>query len=148
MAGLHSILLVDDTLSERQVAQHELLRHGVANELVVADSGIMALDYLFGTGAFASAPPAPPLIMLLDLRLPILDGVDVLRRVRADVRTKALPVIVLTGSDTMRESTRCYTSGASHVLVKPLVFTALRSALERLGLDGRLHFTESTPRHP
>jgi two-component system response regulator len=93
------ILLVEDTLADQELVLHELLAHGVTNEVVVAESGDEALDYLFGTGRSVGRDVTEqPLVLLLDLNLPGVNGIDVLRRVRADTRTKTLPVIVLTRS--------------------------------------------------
>src|SRR5690242_3114339 len=93
------ILLVEDTASDQELTLHELRKHRVQNEVVTVESGNAALDYLFGEGQFQGRNAAAlPLVMLLDVGLPGLSGIDVLRCVRTDARTKPLPVIVLTGS--------------------------------------------------
>jgi two-component system response regulator len=129
------ILLVEDSFSDEELTLRMLRKHGVANDVVVARSGQEALDYLFGTGSFEGRDASVlPLVMLLDLRLPEVDGVDVLRGVRADPRTKSLAVIVLTGSLEESDTMKTFALHASSFLQKPLGFDAFLRALLKLGL--------------
>jgi two-component system response regulator len=129
------ILLVEDSTTDRSLTMYELRRSGVANELAAADTGLAALDYLYGGdgGAFTTLP----LIMLLDLALPQIHGLDVLRRVRSDLRTKHLPVCVLTSCED-DAAVRAAKAQADAVLQKPLVFSRFLATLGRLGLSSRL----------
>jgi CheY-like chemotaxis protein len=141
------ILVVDDSETDRRLIERELRRYGVGNPLVMAESGLAALDHLFGV-ADASAP-LEPLVVLLDLRLPIIDGADVLRRMRADLRTKHIPVMVLTGFDGDPDVLQCLTLDADYVLAKPLDFWQWRAFMDRLGLLDRIAWTDvraDTPR--
>ena len=105
------------------------------NEIVVARDGAEALDYLFATGAYADrAPEQLPVVVLLDLKLPKIDGLEVLRRIRADERTKLLPVIVLTSSDEDQDLTESYRLGANSYIQKPVEFSQFSSAVKQLGL--------------
>jgi CheY-like chemotaxis protein len=133
------ILLVEDGTWDLELALRQLWNHGVANEIVVAQTGLEALDYLFGTGSFEDRDTSVlPLVMLLDLRLPEIDGIDVLRRVRADVRTKSLPVMVLSGSLEERDTMQTYALHASNFLQKPFTFERFENGLRKLGLLPRL----------
>jgi CheY-like chemotaxis protein len=126
------ILLVDDCASDRAMVERELRRYGVGNEMVMAESGLAAIHYLFGVEG--SQPRIEPLVLILDLRLPIIDGTDVLRRVRADLRTKLLPVLVLTGFEGDPDTLQCLTLDADYVLGKPLDFWQWHTFMKRLGL--------------
>jgi len=133
------ILLVEDSVADRELTIRELRVNGITNTLVVAESGGEALDYLFGTGRYAGRNTSvQPLVMLLDLHMPGIDGTEVLRRVRADLRTKTLPVIVLTGSTEEADLMRSYALAAKFAQ-KPLTFSWLHTALRKLGLLARLH---------
>lgn len=136
-----AILLVEDTIADQELTLHELRKHGVGNPVTVVESGAAALDYLFGTGRFAGRDAnVQPLVMLLDLGLPGIDGANVLRRVRADLRTKGLPVIVLTSSSRETDLMRSYALAAKYAQ-KPLVFASFQATLKKLGLLARLYTT-------
>ena len=133
----NSILLVEDNAADRELTLRELRSNGLANEIVVKESGEAALDYLFaGDGTSRTLP----LVMILDLRLPVVDGIDVLRRVRTDPRTQDLPVMVLTGSSEDVDAMQTYALRASNFFQKPLTFTRFKAAAEKLGLLKHLDF--------
>ncbi len=137
------ILLVEDTIADRELTLRELRTHGVANEVVVAKSGVEALDYLFATGSCTGRDVGiQPLVMLLDLGIPDIDGANVLRRVRGDLRTKNLPVVVLTGSTRETDLMRSYALAAKFAQ-KPLVFASFQGTMRKLGLLPRLRIVDS-----
>ncbi len=129
------ILLVEDNPDDEKLTVRALKKNNVANDVVVARDGVEALDFLFGTGSRAGNPLSPlPALMLLDLKLPKLDGLEVLRRVRADPRTRGLPVVVLTSSREEQDLTNSYNHGANSYIRKPVDFTQFTDAVRQLGL--------------
>ena len=129
------ILLVEDNRSDEKLTLRGFHKHGVANEIVVARDGAEALDFLFGTGKYAEAGPgALPAVVLLDLKLPRVDGLEVLRRLRADARTELLPVVVFTSSREEEDVIRSYALGANAYVRKPVDFTEFVEAARTLGL--------------
>jgi len=112
-----------------------LQKNNVSNEVVVARDGVEALDYLFGTGSYAGrSPRVMPQVVILDLKLPKLDGLSVLRRLRADDRTKLLPVVILTSSNEEQDRINGYGLGANSYVRKPVDFNQLSEAVRQLGL--------------
>jgi two-component system response regulator len=140
-----TILLVEDSPSDEKLTLLAFKRCGVSRELVVVRDGAAALDYLFGmgTGEGRDATPAPA-VVLLDLKLPKIDGHEVLRRVRADERTKLLPVVILTSSKEEEDILRSYTLGANAYIRKPVEFGDFAEAAKTLGLFWLL-LNESPP---
>jgi len=129
------ILLVEDNPSDVGLAQRALNKSRVANELVVAEDGQAALDYLFGAGAYAGRDVAElPALVLLDLKLPGVDGLEVLRRIRADERTRRLPVVILTSSKEEQDVAASYDLGVNSYIRKPVDFTQFAQAVQYLGL--------------
>lgn len=129
------ILLVEDSQRDEELALRALKKNNIRNEVVVARDGVEALDYLFGTGAHAGRDVAElPTIVLLDIKLPKLDGLEVLRRLRADPRTKLLPVVLLTSSKEDNDRLVGYTSGANSFVRKPIEFAEFSEAIRQLGL--------------
>jgi two-component system response regulator len=129
------ILLVEDNASDEKLTLLALADCGVANEVVVARDGAAALDYLFGTGEHAGRDTStPPQLILLDLKLPRIDGLDVLRRLRSDPRTAIVPIVILTASKEDEDIVRGYALGANAYIRKPVDFEAFRSATKALGL--------------
>jgi len=115
-----TILLVEDNANDEFLTLRALKKYNVANDLVVRRDGAEALDYLFGTGADAGRNPSElPVVMLLDLKLPKVDGLEVLRRVRADERTRILPVVILTSSNEERDVINGYKLGTNSYVQKP-----------------------------
>ncbi|HXG45027.1 MAG TPA: response regulator [Gemmatimonadales bacterium] len=128
------ILLVEDNPDDEALTLRALTRHKVANRVVVVRDGAEALDYLFGTGPFGADPPPLPQLVLLDLKLPKLGGLEVLRRLRSDERTRLLPVVILTSSNEERDLLAGYRLGANSYVQKPVDFTEFQRAAEQLGL--------------
>ncbi|MGD0529110.1 MAG: response regulator [Polyangiaceae bacterium] len=129
------ILLVEDNASDEKLTVVAFKKCGVANDMVVVRDGAAALDYLFATGAHAGREAkAPPAIVLLDLNLPKIGGLEVLRRMREDERTKLLPVIVLTASREEEDILRSYSLGANAYVRKPVEFADFAQAAKTLGL--------------
>ena len=129
------ILLVEDNPDDVALTLRVLKKHNIANEVVVAHDGVEALDYLFGTGAYAGRDlRQQPQVILLDLKLPKVDGLEVLRRVRNDPRTRLLPVVILTSSNVESDLARSYDLGANSYIRKPVDFTRFMEAVSSLGL--------------
>jgi len=126
------ILLVEDNPDDEMLTRMSLEKCRVANRVVVAHDGQEALDCLFGSEA--TGEPLSPTVVLLDLHLPKIDGLEVLQRIRADARTKLLPVVVLTSSDEEGDRLKSYGLGANSYVCKPVDFTAFASAVSELGL--------------
>jgi len=129
-----TILLVEDDPGHARLTEKNLRRSNVANQVIVVSDGQQALDYLLAEGEFAGTKRASPLLVLLDLNLPVLDGYQVLQRMKADERTKRIPVIVLTTTDDAREVTRCYELGCSVYITKPVEYEDFSDAIRQLGL--------------
>jgi two-component system response regulator len=127
------ILLVEDNPDDEALTRRALVKNNIQNEVLVAHDGAEALDYLFGTGARAGRPIAPEVI-LLDLKLPKVDGLEVLRRIRADDRTRLLPVVILTSSREERDLISGYGLGANSYIRKPVDFQQFVEAVRQLGL--------------
>ena len=128
------ILLAEDDDGHASLIQRNLKRAGVANGIVRVKDGQEALDYLRGEGDFAARPPDVPLLLLLDINMPRVDGVGVLRAIKADARLAQLPVIMLTTTDDPREVERCYQLGCSVYITKPVQYQDFVEALTRLGM--------------
>jgi CheY-like chemotaxis protein len=117
------------------LTKRALANANIANKLVVAEDGQEALDYLFGTGHYAGRDAAPLLaVVLLDLKLPKVDGLDILRRIRANERTKRLPVVILTSSQEEQDIAAGYDLGANSYIQKPVDFLKFAEAIKTLGL--------------
>jgi two-component system response regulator len=130
-----SILLVEDNPDDVKLTLHALKKCNIANQVVVACDGAEALDYLFGTGAQAGRDlREQPAVVLLDLKLPKIDGLEVLRRLRSDPRTKRLPVVVLTSSREEQDIVSSYDLGANSYIRKPVDFDQFIEAVRHLGL--------------
>src|ERR1019366_3847634 len=143
-----TILLIEDNPSDIELTQRALERSHVANELVVAHDGQEALDYLFGSGEHAGREVAAlPSVTLLDLHLPLVPGLDVLRAIRADPRTRRMPVVILTSSNEERDVATGYDLGVNSYIQKPVDFERFAEAIRQLGLYW-LILNESPPPKP
>ncbi len=129
------ILLVEDNPDDIELTLLSLKQHNISNEVVVTRDGAEALDYLFSTGAYAERDKSTmPAVILLDLKLPKIDGLEVLRRLRADERTKLLPVVILTSSSEEQDMLNGYKLGANSYVRKPVDFNQFSDAVKQLGL--------------
>ena len=129
------ILLVEDNPHDAELAIRALKKRNLANNLVHVSDGQSALDFLFGTGTYEGRDDNhQPKVVLLDLKLPRVDGIGVLRQIRADERTKLLPVVVLTSSREERDIVESYKLGANSYIVKPVEFENFSEAISNLGL--------------
>lgn len=129
------ILLVEDNPNDVALTERALKKANIINKLEVAQDGVEALDYLFGTGKWAGRDlTETPQVVLLDLKLPRVDGLEVLRRIRADKRTQLLPVVILTSSKEERDLLEGYSLGANSYIRKPVSFTQFAEAVRQLGL--------------
>jgi CheY-like chemotaxis protein len=133
---LHKIImLVGDNPDDEVLTLRALRKNNIQNEVVVARDGVEALDYLFGTGADAERDTRrKPVVILLDLKLPKIDGLEVLRRLRADERTQCIPVVVLTSSKGEQDLINSYSFGCNSYIRKPVDFVQFVEAVRQLGL--------------
>ena len=129
------ILLVEDNPRDEALTRRALAKSNIINEIVVAHDGVEALEYFSGTGAFADRDvSAMPQLVLLDLKLPQMDGLEVLRRLRAEKRTRNLPVVVFTSSSEEEDVISSYSLGANSYVRKPVEFEQFLEATKQLGL--------------
>ena len=126
-----TILLVEDNPDDEMLTLRALRNNNILNEVTVARDGQQAIDYFFGEGASANPVPA---VMLLDLKLPKVDGLEVLRRIRADERTRMQPVVILTSSKEEQDLINGYRLGANSYIRKPVDFSQFSEAIRQLGL--------------
>jgi two-component system response regulator len=130
-----AILLVEDNPDDEALTIRAFKKNNIKNKVIVARDGVEALDYLFGTGPYAGRDvTALPQVVLLDLKLPKVDGLEVLRRVRADERTRILPVVILTSSKEEQDVVSGYRLGANSYVRKPVNFDEFLEAARQLGL--------------
>lgn len=129
------ILLVEDNPDDEALTLRALRKHNIGNKVFVVRDGAEALDFLFCTGAYADRDPNDmPQVTLLDLKLPKVDGLEVLRRLRADIRTRLLPIVILTSSNEERDLIEGYKNGANSYVRKPVDFNEFLEAVRELGL--------------
>lgn len=134
------ILLVEDDPGHARLIEKNLRRSKITNNVVTVSDGQQALDYLLGEGEYeGNEQPSdvvcpPPLLVLLDLNLPVLDGFQVLQRMKADERTKRIPVVILTTTDAPHEVSRCHELGCNVYITKPVDYTQFSDAIHKLGL--------------
>jgi len=129
------ILLVEDNPDDVELTIRAFKRNNILNKVIVAKDGVEALDYLFGTGAYAGRDlKEAPVVTLLDLKLPKIDGLEVLKRIRGDERTKLFPVVILTSSTEKTDVINGYSLGANSYIRKPLELNQFVEAMRHLGL--------------
>jgi len=129
------ILLVEDNPKDEALMQRALAKNKIINEIIIAHDGVEALDYFFGTGIYEARDLAElPQLVLLDLKLPKVDGLEVLRRIRADESTRRLPIVVFTSSSEEEDMIKSYELGANSYVRKPVEFEQFIEATRQLGL--------------
>ena len=129
------ILLVEDNPNDVELTLHAFSKHRLANHIEVVRDGAEALDFLFGSGAHAGrSVENTPRVILLDLKLPKVDGLEVLRQIKADARTRMIPVVVLTSSREERDIVESYELGVNSYIVKPVDFEQFSTSMQQLGL--------------
>ncbi|MFK4724688.1 DNA-binding response OmpR family regulator [Bradyrhizobium niftali] len=134
MSKLGRILLVEDDPRDIELTLTALQEYNLANEVMVVRDGQEALDYLYRRGEFSERDPSPPAVLLLDLKLPKINGLEVLQQVRADQQFKVLPIVVLTSSHEERDVVRSYELGVNAYVVKPVDFHEFVNAVKELGV--------------
>ena len=129
------ILLVEDNETDAELCMRALKKHNLANDVVWVKDGAEALDFIFRTGPYAGVPNhVRPKVILLDLRLPKVDGIEVLRRLKSDEKTRQIPVAVLTSSKEDRDLKECYRLGVNSYIAKPVEFDQFADTIAKLGL--------------
>jgi len=133
MAELKRILLAEDNPKDVELTLTALDKHHLANEVVVANDGVEALDYLYRRGKFAMRADSNPAVVLLDLKMPKVDGLEVLRTIKSDNNLKAIPVVILTSSREEKDLVESYKLGVNAYVVKPVDFQQFIDAVKELG---------------
>lgn len=134
MADLRPILLVEDNLKDIELTLAALAKCQLANDIVVARDGAEALDYLYCSGQHKNRSPGDPAVVLLDLKLPKVDGLEVLAKIKSDEQTRSVPVVMLTSSREESDLVRSYALGVNAFVVKPVDFNAFFEAIQDLGM--------------
>src|ERR1700722_266515 len=127
------ILLVEDNSNDEMLALHAFKKHNLANKIFVVRDGAEALEFIFCTGSYAQRRFANPRVILLDKKLPLVDGMEVLRQIRADPRTRLVPVVMLTASAEDRDIIESYKLGVNSYIVKPVDFDQFTETARQLG---------------
>lgn len=131
---LKPILLVEDNPNDLELSLTALSQSGLANDVIVCRDGAEAKEYLFREGSFAGRPPGHPAVVLLDLKLPKIDGLELLRMIRDNAETSRLPVVILTSSREEKDVAAGYHLGSNAYVVKPVEFAAFFKAIQDLGI--------------
>lgn len=134
MPDLRPILLVEDNPRDLELTLAALAKCQLANEIVVARDGAEALDYVYGSGRFADRSPGDPAVLLLDLKLPKVDGLEVLEKVKKDPQRRKIPVVMLTSSREESDLVKSYELGVNAFVVKPVDFNTFFEAIQDLGM--------------
>lgn len=134
VAELKRILLAEDSANDVELTLAALEQHHLANEIVVVRDGAEALDYLYTRGAYADRPPGNPALLMLDLKMPRVDGLDVLRVIKADAALKTIPVVMLTSSREEQDLIASYELGVNSYVVKPVDFAEFMEAVRQIGV--------------
>ena len=127
------ILLVEDNPNDVELTLHALRKHNLANRIHIVRDGEEALDFLFCRGAYKDRDPVIPKVVLLDLKLPKVDGIEVLRQLRADERTRVMPVVIMTSSRQERDVAETYKLGINSYIVKPVDFDQFSESVRQIG---------------
>jgi len=135
MNTLIEIVLVEDNPSDAEMTMYALKQNNIVNKLLHLKNGAEALDFIFSEGAYEGGPVEKAIkLILLDLKMPKVNGIEVLQRIKADERTKKLPVVILTSSKEDPDIQKCYDLGANSYVVKPVEFDAFQKAVSNVGL--------------
>ncbi len=134
METLKRILLVEDDPNDIELTLTALNEYNLSNEIVVVRDGAEALDYLYGRGDFAQRPVGNPVVILLDLKMPKLDGIQVLQHLKVDESLRLIPVVILTSSHESRDLEACYKLGINAYIVKPVRFVQFVEAIKQIGM--------------
>ena len=134
MTTLKRILLVEDDPKDIELTLAALDEYNLANEIMVARDGVEALDYLYRRENFAHRPEGNPVVILLDLKMPRMDGVEVLRQLKADDQMHSIPIVILTSSRESRDLEKCYQLGVNAYVVKPVRFSEFVEAVKQIGV--------------
>jgi len=134
--NLIDVLLVEDNIDDAELAIRELKKHKVGNNLLHLKDGEEALDFIFATGKFTGVKNIQylPKVILLDIQMPKVNGMEVLEKIKADERTKAIPVVILTSSNQSPDIKKCYNLGVNSYIVKPVDFENYSRTIKELGL--------------
>ncbi|MBI4979376.1 MAG: response regulator [Spirochaetes bacterium] len=128
------ILLVEDDSKDIELTFNALGKYNLVNEIAVARDGVEALDYLYRRGIFAERPEGNPIVILLDLKMPRMGGIQVLRQLKSDVHMSSIPVVILTSSREEHDLNECYKIGVNAYVVKPVHFTEFIEAVRQIGV--------------
>lgn len=129
------ILLAEDNPDDQQLALRAFKKSNLSNEIIIAKDGVEAIEYLFGTGPYAGAEPPPlPAVALLDIKMPRMDGLEVLAAIRENERTRFLPVVILTSSKEEQDIVKGYSLGVNSYVRKPVDFNEFLKAVQHMGL--------------
>ncbi len=131
---LKRIVIAEDDPMDVEMTVDALCEHHLANEIQVVRDGVETLEYLHRTGTFASRPPGNPILLLLDLKMPKLDGITVLKQIRSDPGLRTVPVVVLTSSRESQDLRTCYELGVNAYVVKPVKFSDFLDAVKEIGV--------------
>ncbi len=134
MELIKRVLLVEDDPKDVELTLSALEEYNLANQIVVARDGVEALDYIYRRGAFALRPQGNPVVILLDIKMPRLDGLQVLRQLKADEQMRLIPVVILTSSQESRDLEECYSLGVNAYVVKPVRFAEFVNAVKEIGV--------------
>jgi CheY-like chemotaxis protein len=134
MIDVHAILLAEDNPNDVELTLEALDQHNLANRVTVAHDGVEAMEYLHREGAFRDRPPGDPVLVLLDIKMPRKDGLEVLREIRSDPALKFVPVVILTSSREEQDLIASYELGVNAYVVKPVDFACFIDAVQQLGL--------------
>jgi CheY-like chemotaxis protein len=129
-----TILLVEDNEGHARLVEKNLRRAGVTNPILKVDDGQQALDYLFGDHGYIYTPHPPPLLIMLDLNLPVVNGYQVLEKIKSSDQTRHIPIIILTTTDDNQEIKRCYVLGCNVYITKPVEYDQFAETISHLGL--------------
>jgi CheY-like chemotaxis protein len=134
METIKNILLVEDDPKDIELTLNALSEYNLVNEIVVTRDGVEALDYLYRRGAFGQRPEGNPVVILLDLKMPRLDGIQVLKQLKKDKHLRLIPIVILTSSRESRDLEECYRLGVNAYVVKPVRFSEFVTAVKEIGV--------------